>query len=201
MLLLFYFIFFKFVFGHKVHWYYLKSKPLIFINQISLFFLWPGKTEILFKKYPFLIFTGFTGCCHSSELLLRVPQDLSTHLSTLGIGMGKSYRPHKFLIVYPWYMVCGLKGTSSPLCSTLFLAISNYGAEIFIDCFCFLYMLLIVSFPSRKYSLSSLMTYLLYLRSASVKEVKIFPLAPTFISRRSAIELSAVSQNEKKKTK
>lgn len=99
-------------------------------------------------------------------------------------------------------MICGLKGTSSPLCctSTLFLPVSNYGTEIFIVS-AFYTWLLIASFPSTNYPLSSLMTHLIYLGNAPVKEVKVCPLAPASPTWRSAIKLSVVSEEKKQKQK
>lgn len=97
-------------------------------------------------------------------------------------------------------MICGLKGTSSPLCctSTLFLPVSNYGTEIFAVS-AFYTWLLIASFPYTNYPLSSLVTHLIYLGNAPVKEVKMCPLAPASPSWRSAIKLSVVSEEKKKK--
>lgn len=56
---------------------------------------------------------------------------------------------------------------------------------------------LIASSPSTDYSLSFLMTNIIYLGNAPVKEVKMFSLAPASPSWRSAIELSAVSEKKK----
>lgn len=141
----------------------------------------------------------FTGCRSSSEFLLSSPQDVN-HQFGLGCVSHLAHTNSSLLILSRWYVnwkVLHLYVVKVHYSCPFTIMDQKY----LLTASAFYSWLLIVSSPSTNYPASSLMTHLIYLRNATGKESKMFPLVLESSSWRSATEhtFSVSEKNPKQK--